>query len=278
MMRPARLARAVLASAVLATSACSTSEPGRPRIELPPTPGAVSYQLGGAFTPAQSVRIVIRDRAESPDPERYSICYVNAFQAQPGERGWWTKHHPTLLLRDAEGKLVIDREWGEPLLDLRTADRRERAARVVGRWVAGCADKGYRGVELDNLDSFTRSGGRLSADDALDFAQRLVRSGHDAGLAVGQKNAAELSPRAKRAGFDFAIAEECQAEGSGRDGECGAYTAVYGKRLLEIEYTDNDDGAFTTACARRGDAASVTLRDREVLPRGRAGYVERWCR
>ncbi|MFG1814933.1 hypothetical protein ACGFIF_14285 [Kribbella sp. NPDC049174] len=33
-----------------------------------------------------------------------------------------------LLLRDAAGNLVIDEDWGEPLLDLRTQDKRNRIA------------------------------------------------------------------------------------------------------------------------------------------------------
>ncbi|WP_414685574.1 endo alpha-1,4 polygalactosaminidase [Microbacterium sp. LMI1x-1-1.1] len=37
-----------------------------------------------------------------------------------------------------------------------------------------------------------------------------------------------------RAGFDFAVVEECAAYE-----ECSAYTEVYGDHVLAIEYTDN---------------------------------------
>ena len=33
----------------------------------------------------------------------------------------------------------------------------KKLAGIVGRWIAGCADDGFDAVELDNLDSFTRS-------------------------------------------------------------------------------------------------------------------------
>src|SRR5438876_123758 len=82
------------------------------------------------------------------------------------------------------------------------------------------------------------------------------------GLAIAQKNAAEISAKGARIGFDFAIAEECQAYS-----ECGSYTRVYGARVIEIEYPDNGGRAgFEAACRARGDSISIVYRDRDVLP------------
>jgi hypothetical protein len=47
----------------------------------------------------------------------------------------------------------------------------------------------------------------IALPPAVAYARRLVRRGHRAGLAVAQKNTVELDGR--KAGFDFAVAEEC---------------------------------------------------------------------
>ena len=144
------------------------------RVVLPPVNGRFDYQIGGAYTPATSVRTVIRDRGEKPVRGRYTICYVNAFQTQPGEAAYWKREHPTLLLRKG-GKLVSDPDWpGEYLLHTSTAARRQAGAAVEGRWIDGCAAAGFDAVEPDNLDSWTRSKGRLSKADNVALAQLLA--------------------------------------------------------------------------------------------------------
>ena len=110
----------------------------------------------------------------------------------------------------------------------------------MGRWTAGCAEDGYDAVELDNLDSFSRSRGLISAADARAFARLLVADAHAAGLAVAQKNWVELGARGPRIGFDFAVVEEC-----GRWRECQGYVDVYGPAVLMVEYRDGD---FTWTC------------------------------
>ena len=47
--------------------------------------------------------MVVRDRDDEPVDGRYSICYVNAFQTQPGESDAWPAE---LLLRDADGNQI----------------------------------------------------------------------------------------------------------------------------------------------------------------------------
>ncbi|MGZ4498389.1 MAG: endo alpha-1,4 polygalactosaminidase, partial [Nocardioides sp.] len=121
----------------------------------------------------------------------------------------------------------------------------------------------YDAVELDNLDSFTRSGGLLTRSEAIAYARLLVRRGHAAGLAVGQKNLSGFDGR--RVGYDFAVAEEC-----GRYRECAAYVRHYGRRVLAVEYRARD---FRWTCARFGDRLPVVLRDRDLTPTG----VRRWC-
>jgi hypothetical protein len=242
--------------------------------KLPPPNGVFDYQLGGAYTPATNVAIVARDRTDSPAAGRYNICYVNAFQTQPGESASFAKKHPHLLLKGSNGKFVVDPNWpDEYLFDISTATKRTQLSTVVGAWIDSCAKKGFRAVEADNLDSYLRSKGKLTRGHAVAFATLLTARAHKAGLAIGQKNGAEFTKIGKNTiGFDFAVTEECQVYK-----ECQAYTSVYGTRVYEIEYTDNGSKAYTAACTARGKTVSVIYRDRDVVPRGAPGYVYKAC-
>lgn len=221
----------------------------------------VDYQLGGAATPASRVGIVVRDRTEAPAAGVYNVCYLNAFQTQPDEKAFW-RARPALVLR-RHGHPVKDAAWGEWLLDIGTAARRERLARIMNGWIDGCASAGYDAVEFDNLDSYTRSRHRLSRADAIAYARLLVAAAHTAGLAAGQKNLAGYDGTA--IGYDFAVAEEC-----GRWRECARYVDHYGDQVVMIEYRRSD---FAWTCERYGDDVAVELRDLELTP----GGVHEWC-
>lgn len=232
----------------------------------------VDYQLGGAYALPAGVGGVVRDSTSEPAPGAYSICYVNGFQTQPDERTTWLREHPDLVLRDADGRVVADPGWpDELLLDTSTDDKRARLATVIGVSLQRCADAGFDAVELDNLDSYTRSGGLLTADDALAAAARYVAVAHGLGLAVGQKNAADLTRRGHdEVGFDFAVAEECH-----RWDECGAYTDVYGDQVIDVEYVDDLRGTFAEVCADPQTPFSTVLRDHDLTtPASRAHVFE----
>lgn len=212
----------------------------------------VDYQLGGAVGRPDSVGIIARDRTESPAAGRYNICYVNGFQTQDGEKRFWLGHRG-LLLKD-HGKLVIDENWGEWLLDVRTPAKRARLAAIVGRWIDGCAADGFQAVEFDNLDSFTRSHKLMTKTQALAFAALLVKRSHLAGLAAGQKNLAGYD--GTQIGFDFAVSESCA-----QYDECNRYVKSYGDQVIMIEYRDVD---FAKACDEYGDSHAIVRRDRAL--------------
>ncbi|MEU5013751.1 endo alpha-1,4 polygalactosaminidase [Streptomyces sp. NPDC021749] len=278
-LRSSRTTRALLLTLALVLpfgTACSAGRgpqdtgAATPRAVRPPTAGAeFDYQLGGPYPPPRGVRAVSRDRTAKPASGRYNVCYVNAFQAQSDETRTWQQHHPDLLLRDADGGPVIDKDWDEPLFDISTAAKRTALMDIVGRWIDGCATAGYDAVEPDNLDSYERSDGRLTAGDAAAFARLLTRRAHQRHLAVAQKNTADLLPRRKSLGFDFAVVEECA-----RYQECGDFADAYEDRIFVIEYREKD---FTAACRTWGPRLSVTLRDRDLRPAGTKGYVDRHC-
>jgi hypothetical protein len=233
-------------------------------VQLPPLHADFDYQIGGAYPPPAGVRIVSRDRTASPAPGLYNICYVNAFQAQPDERASWPAD---LLLRDAHGKVVVDEDWGEALLDIGTAAKRERVAARVDRWIDDCAAKGFDAIEPDNYDSYTRSQHLLTANDATAFITLLSRHAHARQLAIAQKNTVELAGLRKQTGLDFAVAEEC-AEYD----ECGEYAKAFDDRVIVIEYSDS---GLRKARSGFGGRLSIVRRDLDVSTPGSAGYVRK---
>ena len=248
----------------------------------PPVHAGVDYQLGGDYRLPTGVSVVSRDwfsgRAATGD--RYSICYVNAFQTQaddpdtvrPDERSAW----PASIVLTSIGD---DPNWpGEYLVDISTASRRRRAAAHVEQMVQTCADKGFDAVEYDNLDSWTRFDGTAQEGkvpfgkrQAIAYAELITDHAHSLGLAVGQKNTPQLGKRVSRTviGFDFVVTEQC-----GQYRECGDYVAAFGRRIIDIEYTAV---GFRRACASIGATASVVRRDLDLRTPSSSRYVFDLC-
>jgi hypothetical protein len=252
-----------------APSKPSAPAPAAKAAAPPPTGVKWDYQIGGAYAPPAGVRVVSRDSSASAAPGLYNICYINAFQAQPDATGWWQSNHPDLLLKTASGAPVIDQNWNEQLLDVSTDAKRTALAQVEGGWIAGCAAKGFQAIEADNLDSYSRSQGTLTADDDAAMATQLSRLAHAKGLAIAQKNTTEFLPRAHQIGFDFAVSEQC-----GKYGECGGYASTYADHVVDVEY---DDAGFATACRDFGGKIAIVLRDLDVSPAGGSSYVYKTC-
>ncbi len=267
----------VLLALLAASSATAGSTP-----PPPPRGAAVDYQLGGDYRVPAGTRIVARDWFSGKAPKRiYAICYVNAFQTQaeergvarPDEHGAW----PAELVLD---QLPDDPDWpGEALIDLSTSPKRAAAAAWIKPMLRVCRDKGFEAVEFDNLDSWTRFQGTAHAglvpfgrSQALDYARRLTAIAHRFGLAVAQKNTPQLTRHQSRSlvGFDFAVAEECA-----RWHECGRYRALFGRRVIIIEYRSID---LARACRRHRGEVSVVRRDRGLATPRSSSYRYARCR
>jgi len=237
----------------------------------PPVGGGLDYQLGGAYAPPAGVDIVVRDSTDEPAAGLYSVCYLNGFQTQPADSARLLKDSPELILT-AGGGPVRDENWPDELLfDTGSAGKRTALAVLLLPQVTACATAGFDAVEIDNLDSYTRSAGLLTAEDNVAFARILVTGAHEQGLAIGQKNAADLAGPLSEL-FDFAVAEECD-----RWQECGLYRAAYGDRVLAIEYADDLREDFAAACAVPDRPRSMILRDRDLAVVGAADYVYERC-
>ncbi len=241
---------------------------GGAAMQMPPTNARFDYQLGGAYSLPGGVTIVSRDRQATPAAGAYNICYVNGFQIQPNEESMWLSQHPDLVLRDAAGKPVIDADWNEMLIDISTPAKRSGVAAVVGTWIDGCANAGYNALEIDNLDTFSRSGGRLTEANAIAMMRMFSDAAHARGLAVAQKNSAELVGSKAQMGTDFVVAEECN-----HYSECGDYMAAYGQHVIVIEYTQAD---FNKGCGAYPDL-SIVLRDRNLVTPTQSGYMFAGC-
>lgn len=275
-----RRCAAALAVASLLTTACSgggsedaasTSAAvpdGAPAgVTVPPVRAGFDYQLNTPYEPPAGVSVVARDHTAPPAAGIYNICYINAFQAQPGAEHEWDAD---LLLRDRTGAVVMDKEWGEAMLDVHTDAKRRRIAQKIITWIDDCAAKGYKAIDPDNYDSYTRvPEGLLTADDAKAFLALLAARAHERGLAIGQKNAPQLAAARNEVGADFAVVEEC-----GQYNECGDYAAAFGSHMIVIEYTAQ---GMNRACQGWADKASIVRRDRNLVARGDQGYFRSTC-
>ncbi len=260
--------------AVLAACGSSAGDDAPPgdappsEFALPPANGGLDYQLGGAYDPPAGVTIVSRDRKAAPAAGIYNICYVNGFQIQPEEEAFFMTTHPDLILRDGNAQPVIDVEWDEMLIDVSTDAKRSELAGVVGEWIAGCADAGFDAIEIDNLDSFSRSHGLLVENDDVAAMRMMADAAHARSLPIAQKNSAELVGRKAELGTDFVVAEECN-----EFDECQTYRDVYGDHVIVIEYNRT---AFDAGCAAF-PSLSIVLRDLDLVPAGSAGYAFDGC-
>ncbi|MFT3695097.1 MAG: endo alpha-1,4 polygalactosaminidase [Kofleriaceae bacterium] len=246
-----------------------SSTTGSGAIALPPANAKADYQLGGAYAPPAGVTVVSRDRTEQPASGMYNICYVNGFQIQhtTDDEAFWMSQHADLILKDG-GSPVIDQDWNEMLIDVSTPEKRTAVADIVGGWIAGCQTAGFDAVEIDNLDSYSRSHALLTEDDNVAVMGLFSAKAHAAGLAIAQKNSAEIVARRSELGTDFAVAEECD-----HYSECDSYTAGYQDHVIVIEYLRAD---FTTGCSAFPNL-SIILRDRDLVTPSDAAYVYDGC-
>jgi hypothetical protein len=258
---------ALLATLLVPTLATDEAAAAPAAVSLPPAHAGFDYQIGGAYPPPAGVSVVSRDHDDAPTAGLYNICYVNAFQVQPGAEGDWDSD---LLLHDANGEVVYDQDWGEALLDTSTAAKRRRIADTVDGWIDECAAKGYQAIEPDNYDSYSRSEKLLTSAEAEAYITLLSAHAHSDGLAIAQKNTSEIARIGRdEIGFDFVVAEECFEWD-----ECDVYADVYDNRVMVIEY---ERSYFDGACRAFGGRLAIVLRDVPVSAPGSRGYQYDSC-
>lgn len=190
-----------------------------------------------------------RDEVESLHRTgRKAICYVNA--------GAYETFRPDRHLFDP---LVLGNElegWpGERWLDIRRWDLLEP---ILTARLTMCRDKGFDGVEPDNIDGYVNeSGFPLTFTDQLIFNQRLAALAHSLGLAIGLKNDVEQA-KDLVAVMDFAVSEECV-----RYDECAllAPFTEQGKAVFHVEY----DSSLSRFCPVTGPLRFSSIHKRLSL-------------
>ena len=249
----------------LAALACSAAEPDR---DVPPpvppakitafTPGLTwDWQLDDPFEYSKDVDVYDLD-LESVEASEIAalsvrgirtICYVSV--------GTMENYRDDA---DRFPKRVLGSQLGnwpnERYLDIRDLDA---VLPIMAARFDRCAQKGFDAVEPDNMDLHHNDPGfPIGAAEQTRYALALAELAHARGLAIGQKNAEDLTPSLVDH-FDFLIVEHCFA--SDRCDEGVAYIEA-GKAVFAAEYLHRPVD-FEAACAEaRSLGLSMIRKDR----------------
>lgn len=194
--------------------------------------------LDGFDTSAKTVA-ALRERGV------YPMCYINV-----GATEDWRpdiKSFPSEVIGNA-----YDGWDGEHWLDIRNI---RALAPIMEARIKMCKEKGFLGIDPDNLDSYqTNTGFTITKEDQLTYLKWLAALAHKHGMAIGLKNAPNLAPELEPH-FDWTLTESCFDQGW-----CEK-TQVFrraGKPVYIIEYTDNNtDHTQLCAYAKKHDLIAL---------------------
>ncbi|HSC80734.1 MAG TPA: endo alpha-1,4 polygalactosaminidase [Chitinolyticbacter sp.] len=199
-----------------------------------PAPGTSwQWQLDGRIDTTLDVAVYDLDLFDTPAQlvsqlkarGKRVICSLNAGTWE----NWRSDHNafPAAVL----GKDYVG--WpGERWLDIRRIDA---LAPLMAARLDLCRDKGFDGVEPDNIDGYSHDTGfALTRADQLAYNRWLAIAAHARGLSIGQKNAPELTGELIDV-YDWAITEDCAYYDWCAD--LKPYTDA-GKAVFMAEYTD----------------------------------------
>jgi hypothetical protein len=218
---------------ILTIPAAGSATPTQAKIWLPKTSDQLQIQFSGKFEYMDHVEIYDLDLFDT-SPEiikmihargQRAFCYINA-GAWENWRPDATQYPADTIGKDYEG-------WpGEKWLDIRQIGQLEP---IVNARLDLCREKGFDGVEPDNLDGYqNETGFLLSANDQMVFNRWLASQAHIRGLAIGLKNDPDqmdvLEPD-----FDFVIMEDCF---QGNWCDSARSFIENNKPAFAVEYTD----------------------------------------
>lgn len=265
MRRPQKWKQALLLATTMLATACGaeSAEPPSDGYATPPN-GPIDLQYTGTMDYAAPVAVMNLDAFDTSAGtvtalrERgvYPMCYLNA--------GAWEDWRPDADAYPAE---VLGKDYegweGEKWLDIRRLDALEPLIRARLRL---CRDKGFLGVDPDNLDGYqTDTGFDLTEADQLRFLRWLSRLAHEEGLAVGLKNVPELAAQVV-GDFDWALTEDCLAQKPGWCERMRVFRQA-GKPVYMVEYTD-EGVTGAELCAHAAELGYVGLLKKRELDGG----------
>jgi len=182
---------------------------------------------------------------------RKVICYLNA--------GSWEDWRPD---KDQFPPEVIGKDYagwpGEKWLDIRQIDK---LAPLLRARLDLCRDKGFDGVEPDNIDAYTNDTGfPLTYQDQLRYNIWLADEAHALGLSIGLKNDSEQTADLLFY-FDWALTEDCFDQGW-----CEQLTPFIeaGKAVIDTEYTDTGIKLEDFCAQARAMQVSAILKHRDL--------------
>jgi hypothetical protein len=212
-----------------------TSTPLLPpkEIWLPPLGSSFSWQLGEEINTSFDADIYDVDAFETEaslisrlhSEGKKVFCYISV--------GSWEDWRPDAANFPSE---IIGNDYegweGEKWLDIREI---EKLAPVMRARLDMCAEKGFDGIEPDNMDlQWADTGFNISYEDQLAYNIWLSEEAHARGLSIGLKNnedqVADLLPY-----FDWVLTEDCFV------GEWCQEMIPFieaGKPVFAVEYTD----------------------------------------
>lgn len=179
------------------------------------------------------------------------ICYISV--------GSWEDWRPDAEQFPAEALGKDYDGWpGEKWLDIRQI---EKLAPLMRARLDLCAAKGFDGVEPDNMEIYTNGTGfPLTYADQLQYARWLADEVHARGLAIGQKNASDMTADLVNT-FDFAITEDYFYY---EEAEAMLPYIQAGKPVFAAEYTDLP-GDFAAFCRQAKTLRfSLILKNRDL--------------
>jgi hypothetical protein len=209
------------------TNAWQIQLQGRPKLDV----RARVFEFDGQETSRRVVRRLHRRK-------RRVLCYINA--------GAWEEFRPDAgqFPREVIGKTYAgypDERW----LDVRRIDL---LAPVLRARLDMCRDKGFDGVDPDNVNGYRNDTGfAISAEDQLEFNRWLADEIHKRDMAAILKNDGPQVRDLVRS-FDGAVVEECF-----QFGECGQYRPFIRARkpVFAIEYRRRSRRVCRSAKRRR---------------------------
>ncbi|NOU32561.1 MAG: endo alpha-1,4 polygalactosaminidase [Polyangiaceae bacterium] len=202
----------------------------------------------------------------------YTVCYINAGSYEPNRPD--SASYPQAL------KVQADPDWpGEFFLDVTDVFKSDSVlAKILRARFKMCKDKGFDALEPDNLQNDENvGGGKITAQQQLDFNGWVADEAHAAGLAVLQKNGPDKILLKDRTGkmmvekFDGILNEQCQ-----EFDECAALGEYpkRGKLALNVEYKKT----LTVDCAA-SDALGINSLKKDLPLAGMSGsgYLRQAC-
>lgn len=205
------------------------------------------FDVDGERTSAEQVERLHRNDA-------FVICYLSAGSYEPW-RPDADSYPAEVLGRPLAG--WPDERW----VDVRATDV---ILPIIEERVRMCSEKGFDGVEFDNVDGWINETGLpLTPEDQLTFNRALAELAHRHGLAAGLKNNGEQVPQLVDH-FDFAVVEECV-----RHGECTRFQPFLdaGKAVFVVEY----EGSVEEVCRSLAEMeVRAVLKDLDLGPTRRS--------